>query len=68
MSRPAPFGAGARAVLGELALLARSGPFRVALVLSLLLHLALLVVPGGRGRDEQGAPRMRVRLVRVAAE
>ena len=65
MRRRVTSGAGARA-LQEFALALRSGPFRVALVLSLLAHLVLLGLVGW-GRPERGAgrkiPLMRVRLL-----
>ena len=54
--------------LREFGLALRSGPFRVALVLSLIVHLVLLVVFGwgrlGReGGSDRSIPLMRVRLL-----
>jgi hypothetical protein len=56
---------------GGIGLALRSGPFRVALVLSLIVHLVLLVVIGwGRLEHEVGSgrriPLMRVRLLSPA--
>ena len=70
MSRALSSGAGARAVLRELGSLVRSGPFRIAVVVSLLLHLALLVFSGGWGRVEgaRSVALMRVRLVHLPPE
>jgi protein TonB len=56
---------GARAVR-DLGLALRSGPFRVALAISLIVHLVLLVVIswGGRsGGSERRIPLMRVRIL-----
>ncbi len=57
----------------DFALALRSGPFRVALLLSLIVHLVLLVVvgrggAGGEIRGHQSIPLMRVRLIRAAAQ
>jgi hypothetical protein len=69
--RAAASAAGLRPALRELGLLARSGPFRVALVLSLLLHLALLYFVGWRGPGRAGeppVPQMRVHLILLPPE
>ena len=66
-----PRGASVRAIR-ELGLALRSGPFRVALVLSLIVHLLLLAVVGrwgGAGRERGSGrriPLMRVRLLAPA--
>lgn len=69
MSRVEKIGVGARTVR-ELGLALRSGPFRVALVLSVILHVVFLVAIR-RGVPEHGEggriPLMRVRLLRPAA-
>ena len=67
VSRVTTSGVSVRA-LREFGLALRSGPFRVALVLSLIVHLVLLVVFGwgrlGReGGSERRIPLMRVRLL-----
>lgn len=67
----ATFGESARAVR-ELGQAFQSGPFRVALVVSLIVHLALLVFLswGGVGREgggERRIPLMRVRLLPPAS-
>ncbi len=67
MSRVATSGVSVRA-LRDFGLALRSGPFRVALVLSLIVHLALLIVFswGRLGRESGGdrrIPLMRVRLL-----
>ncbi len=61
-------GDGARAVR-ELGQALQSGPFRVALVLSLIVHLSLLALWGWGGQERErggarGVPLMRVRLLR----
>jgi protein TonB len=63
-------GAGVRA-LRELGLAFRNGSFRVALVLSVLVHLALLLVffhGGSGGEGDRGVKLMRVRLLQPASE
>lgn len=68
-----PRGESVRAIR-ELGLALRSGPFRVALVLSLIVHLLLLAVIGrwgGAGRERGGGrsiPLMRVRLLAPAPD
>lgn len=54
----------ARAVR-EFGLALRSGPFRVALVLSLIAHLVLLVVVGRGGLGREGGGDRRIPLMRV---
>ncbi|MHB8837120.1 MAG: energy transducer TonB [Candidatus Methylomirabilia bacterium] len=70
MSRAAKSGVSVRA-LRDFGLALRSGPFRVAFVISLIVHLALLAVFGwgklGReGGGERRIPLMRVRLLSPA--
>ena len=66
MRRRAASGANARAVR-EFGQALRSGPFLVALAISLIAHLLLFVVigPGGAGGGggERRIPLMRVRLL-----
>lgn len=67
MSRVATSGVSVRA-LRDFGLALRCGPFRVAIVLSLLVHLTLLIVFswGRLGRESEGErriPLMRVRLI-----
>lgn len=57
-------GEGARAVR-ELGQALHSGPFRVALVLSLIVHLVLLAVLGWGGPGREGQGERRIRLMRV---
>jgi protein TonB len=72
VSRVAKSGVSVRA-LREFGLALRSGPFRVAFVLSLIVHLVLLIVfswgrLGGESVGERRIPLMRVRLIPPAAE
>jgi periplasmic protein TonB len=49
----------------EFGLALRSGPFRVALVISLVVHLVLLVVVGWGGLGREGKKERRIPLMRV---
>jgi hypothetical protein len=49
----------------EFGLALRSGPFRVALVVSLIVHLALLAFIGRGGLGRGGASERRIPLMRV---
>lgn len=55
---------GVRAIR-ELGIALRSGPFRIALVLSLILHLLLLAAIGWRWSGHDGAMHRRIPLMRV---
>lgn len=64
MNRVTKSGANARAVR-DFSLALRSGPFRVALVLSLIVHLVLLAVLGWGGLGRPGGSERRIPLMRV---
>lgn len=63
-------GQSARAVR-ELGLALHSGPFRIALLVSALLHLMLFAVihwGGTRQEEKRAVPLMRVRILRLVSE
>ena len=64
VSRVTTSGVNVRA-LREFGLALRSGPFRVALVLSLIVHLVLMVVIGRGGQGREGGNDRRIPLMRV---
>jgi len=64
VSHTAASGVSARAVR-EFGLALLSGPFRVALVLSLIAHLVLMIVIGPRGEGREGGGERRIPLMRV---